>query len=262
MDAKFLLRLDDACPTMDMAKWSRLEKMFDALNIKPIVAVVPDNKDLKLNVGDFDGLFWDKVRRWQNKGWTVAMHGYQHLMHFTDSKLILPYYKRSEFAGLIYEEQAKKIKEAWEIFLSQGISPIVWIAPAHCFDLITLKAIKNETSIEIISDGIAFQPYYENDFYWLPQQLWDLKEKKTGIWTVCLHPNMMSNSDIDFFENKIKSQFLSKIIEMKDVNFTKRKKNFKDKIFSIYFWKRRVFFVYLNVIKSLLTKVNVILLFK
>ena len=50
------------------------------------------------------------------QGVTVAMHGYQHCMHPTKSKLVLPFYERSEFAGLSYESQAEKIRKSWHLF--------------------------------------------------------------------------------------------------------------------------------------------------
>ena len=46
--AKYLIRLDDANQFFDEEKWLRLENIFDDLDIKPIVAVIPKNKDAKL----------------------------------------------------------------------------------------------------------------------------------------------------------------------------------------------------------------------
>jgi len=42
---KYLIRLDDSCETQDQAKWNKIEKLLDNLNIRPIVGVVPDNYD-------------------------------------------------------------------------------------------------------------------------------------------------------------------------------------------------------------------------
>ena len=46
---KFILRLDDAAPTMNKEKWDKIEKILDKYNIKPIVGIIPDNKDLEFN---------------------------------------------------------------------------------------------------------------------------------------------------------------------------------------------------------------------
>ena len=89
--ARYLLRLDDACPTMDAARWQTIEDLFDLHAIKPLVAVVPDNRDPNLEKDTPDPAFWDKVRRWQHKGWTIALHGYQHVLRPTTAKMMLPF---------------------------------------------------------------------------------------------------------------------------------------------------------------------------
>ena len=41
---KYLIRLDDASAYSDQSKWKHLE-ILDSNNIKPIVAVIPNNQD-------------------------------------------------------------------------------------------------------------------------------------------------------------------------------------------------------------------------
>jgi hypothetical protein len=48
MSAKYILRLDDACHTMDVAKWDRIENLCDKFLIRPIIIVIPNNQDKKL----------------------------------------------------------------------------------------------------------------------------------------------------------------------------------------------------------------------
>ena len=238
MTARYLLRMDDACHAMDRHRWQVLENMLDSFGIKPLVAVVPDNDDPELKRAVPDPMFWDKVRSWQAKGWTIAMHGYRHVMHHTKSKLILPYYERSEFAGLTFEQQAEKIRRAWQIFVSQRVEPTVWIAPAHCFDWITLQAVEAETPIRIISDGIARDQYYEKGFNWIPQQLWTLVEKKDGLWTVCLHPNTMTEQQVASLRDSIKGQFEGRIIALGDIALRHRQKSLLDRVDDVCFWQR------------------------
>jgi predicted deacetylase len=45
-------------------------------NIKPIVSVIPDCKDPKLNEEKPSQDFWEWVKDVQNKGWHIAVHGY------------------------------------------------------------------------------------------------------------------------------------------------------------------------------------------
>ena len=124
------------------------------------------------------------------------MHGYTHLMHATQEPPLLPFYRRSEFAGLTLEEQGAKIRASWLRFVANGVEPEVWVAPAHSFDLLTLQALRRETPIRMISDGVAWDTYHEHDFNWIPQQLWSLAERPSGLWTVCLHPNTMDHAAV------------------------------------------------------------------
>jgi Uncharacterized protein conserved in bacteria (DUF2334) len=238
MGASYLIRLDDACAEMDCERWRRVEEILDEFKIKPIVAVVPDNQDNELKRQPADPEFWDKVRRWQSKGWSIAMHGHTHVMHVTDQELLVPYYRRSEFAGLSLDQQKTKIKSAWRIFLSQGIEPQIWVAPAHSFDRLTLLALREETSIKVVSDGIAWNTFYEFGFHWIPQQLWKLVSRRSGLWTVCLHPNQMDGRATEALRRHIGSEFQRKIISLNDVELTSRGKSLLGRIYDLVFWFR------------------------
>lgn len=247
--AKYIIRMDDACSTMRLDRWDFLENLFDKLNIKPIVAVVPDNIDKALICEDENPSFWSKVASWQDKGWTIGLHGYQHDMHPTNTKQILPIYNRSEFSGLSFEEQSRKIRKGYDILKKHGITPTVWIAPAHCFNKITLKAIFKETPIRIVSDGIAFDQYFEHKFFWIPQQLWHLTYKKRGLWTICMHPNGMSDKDLESFKEKLLS-YKDNIISLDSISFRKKRKSLSSMVYSFYFWKKYNFFRTINDLKS------------
>ena len=108
--AKYLVRLDDACPTYNKENWDRLEKLLDEYNIKPIVAVIPENRDEKLKYDNPDKGFWDKVYAWQEKHWTIGLHGFEH-RYTTKSGGLVPLNKKSEFAGVSLAKQEVKIKK-------------------------------------------------------------------------------------------------------------------------------------------------------
>ena len=57
----YLVRFDDVCPTMDWETWNKIEKVLVAEGIKPIMAVVPDNKDEKLKFAEENKNFWSKL---------------------------------------------------------------------------------------------------------------------------------------------------------------------------------------------------------
>jgi predicted deacetylase len=220
--------------------WTRLEALFDSLGIKPLVAVVPDNQDPVLQIDAPDPGFWERVRVWQAKGWTIALHGYQHVFHAVDRRqLLLPFYDRSEFASLPLAAQAEKLRAAWALCQSHGVTPTVWIAPAHCFDRVTLTALREVTPIRIISDGIARDAYDEAGFFWLPQQLWSLAPRRSGLWTVCLHPNSLREADFDRLAEQLASPgYRERIIAVDQVERTSRRRSLADRVYAGYFWNR------------------------
>lgn len=230
--------MDDACPTMHSKRWARIESILDAYGIRPVVAVVPDNKDTELNIEDPDPVFWEKVRNWQTKGWTIAMHGETHLMRPTDADQILPFYKRSEFSGLSLAQQSEKLLRAQAIFNSERIKVETWIAPAHCFDWVTLTALKECTTVKTISDSIATRVYFKKGFYWVPQQLWGFRSLPFGLWTVCLHPNRMDDAVIEKFERDIQI-YSGDILNFSDVELVRRHRGLIDRATNAFYWIRR-----------------------
>src|SRR2546422_4041289 len=63
MTAKYLLRFDDLCPTMNWDVWSEVDGILRDADVKPILAVVPDNRDEKLQCGEPNSHFWEHVRQ-------------------------------------------------------------------------------------------------------------------------------------------------------------------------------------------------------
>lgn len=238
MSARYLLRLDDACPTMKRDGWQRLEDLFDELRIKPIVAVVPDNQDPALHYDDADPGFWDRVRRWRNKGWTIAQHGYRHILKPTRASQYLPINPGSEFAGLPLAEQEEKIAKGWALFASEGVEPTVWVAPAHSFDRTTLRAIERSTPIRIVSDGLARNPFAADGFRWIPQTLWSLTPKDDGVWTVCLHPSTMGDDEFARLAGALRGPYRGKLTSVDELDLSDRPKTAGDWLETADFWRR------------------------
>jgi hypothetical protein len=235
MSAKYILRLDDACPTMDVAKWDRIEKICDKFLIRPIIAVVPNNKDKKLIKNTIDINFWNKVRIWQNKGWHIALHGHDHI-YISNSSGLVPFNNKSEFAGVNLKIQLEKIQKGISIFEKEGVKIKIWVAPSHTFDQNTLKALKLGSDIDIISDGISLSPFKRFGFKWLPQTIWHFRKMPFGLWTACSHPNEMTENDIDDLERFIQNN--SKYFV--DINKLKYKKwTIFNSLFSSFYWITR-----------------------
>ena len=95
-----ILRFDDLCPTVNWKIWDQIEVFLIQLNLKPILSVIPDNRDKALIHGCADEDFWSRVQSWQARGWTIGLHGYQHC-YLTKSPGMFGRVGRSEFAGLL-----------------------------------------------------------------------------------------------------------------------------------------------------------------
>jgi hypothetical protein len=197
--ASYIVRLDDACPTMVPEPWAALETGLDALGICPLVAVIPECRDPKMMCAPADPGFWARVRRWQEKGWGIALHGLHHLYHPDPpgQRSLVPFKREGEFVGVDVQKQREMMRQAWSIFDVQGIAPDFFIAPSHSFDLATLEALRAETPIRRVSDGLSYKPFNWQGFAWYPQQLWHFRDMPFGLWTVNFHPNAMTSEDVD-----------------------------------------------------------------
>ena len=238
--ARYLVRLDDACDTQNNQNWDAVESLLDRLGIQPIVAVIPCNEDPSLRRGAKDENFWMRVKEWEKKGWTIALHGYRHLYHeVCRNDLVLPFHGRSEFAGLDLSIQKEMLTKAFAEFSSQDLYPSVWVAPGHAFDNNTLKALEHATPIRIVSDGIACHPFVEDGLTFVPQQLWWPKYRPFGIWTICLHPDTMTNEDIENLEATLhQERFRQKMISLPDALKHVRRKGLGTAIYARLFWLR------------------------
>lgn len=234
----YVIRLDDASDYNNLSNWNRMEKILNSYSIKPIVGVIPNNQDPSMvKAYKKNNDFWKKVKQWQNSGWIIAMHGYNHV-YITADGGINPIQKRSEFAGVSLKKQEDKIKNGIEIFKSNGIIPDAFFAPSHTFDENTLLALKKNSDIRIISDTIANDIYFENDFYFLPQQSGRVRKLPFKFVTFCYHPNTMRDNDFDELENFIKEN-RNKFNSLDIKNLTKRNKNILDKFLSLLYFARR-----------------------
>lgn len=200
---KYLIRLDDACPYMDRAKWQRMEDILDKYGVKPLVGIIPANADPKIMIDPEDVYFWVKAHLWEKKGWGVALHGYDHVC-ISDGgmKGLNPFWRRSEFAGLTLVQQREKIRKGYAVLKEHGFVLKYFFAPSHTFDENTLEALRLETDIRIISDTIGCYPYRVDDFVFIPQISGHCSEMPlSGIYTFCFHPNTMKEGAFAVLES-------------------------------------------------------------
>lgn len=217
----YLIRLDDACETMNSRNWNKMEKLLDKYKIKPIVGIIPNNQCKHLILQEKDKKFWEKSIEWQNKGWTIALHGYDHV-YLTNEGGINPIHERSEFAGLSLKLQKEKLKKGIKIFQEKGLIPKLFFAPSHTFDLNTIKALLEETEIRVISDTFTLKPYKFNNINFVPQQFGRARNFSIGLITFCYHPNIMIEEEFEELEKFLEKNFKKFIsydqINLRDLN--------------------------------------------
>lgn len=222
---------------MNWPVWQQIEAFMIQKGVKPILSVVPDNRDPELCVDAPASDFWDRVRGWQERGWTIALHGHQHT-YITRQKGMMGCSPRSEFAGLPREQQGEKLNKAVSIFRSNGIEPKVWVAPSHSFDATTL-ALLRELGLKVISDGQSRKPYLYQGFLWISVQLNNFKFCNSGIWTVNYHHNGWNHDQLQNFFDAV-HQFGNCMTDLNCVmqRYGGRKKTMGDKIEEIWgLWK-------------------------
>lgn len=193
--------MDDITPDMDWDKFSRFKAILDRHSVKPLIGVVPDNKDKKLQIDKPAPDFWQYIQKLQKDGWVVAMHGYNH-RYTTKEAGIFPIGGKSEFAGLSLYVQDEMIREGRRILKSNGILTDVFMAPSHSFDRNTIKALK-KNGFKTITDGFGNRPYIRQGLTFIPlafKKSMAIKSKKGGITTFVYHTNTMNDKDFASFE--------------------------------------------------------------
>ena len=212
---KVLIRIDDVAENMNWKHMDKCEKLFDSYNIRPLLGVIPLNQDIDLYRFPKNESFWDRVRAWQKKGWEITMHGCNHLYtQNSDKKDVFNYGGKSEFYGLDYSNQLKKIKLGLDIFTKNDIKIRSFFAPNHIYDLNTLKALK-EVKIKIVIDGYGLFPFYKDEIFFIPQLFYKEIFLPFGIQSTQIHLNNWDDRYFERFENFIKKN----IENITDLNY-------------------------------------------
>ena len=209
---KIAVRMDDITPDMDWEKFLAFKEILDKQGIKPLIGVVPDNWDENLHRAKAAGDFWEYVRDLQENGWSVALHGWQHI-YTTKKGGLFPLNRFSEFAGLSFEKQKAMLEKGTEVLKQNGISTDMFMAPAHSYDRNTLKALK-ELGYRKVTDGFGKRPYTWQGmtFYPISFMMSRSLKKKRGYTTLVVHVNEISDEGMERYRKLFaehKDKFIS-----------------------------------------------------
>ena len=200
-----LIRIDDVCENMNWNLMSKLESLFDDYSIKPVLGVIPNNRDEDFLSFPRKDNFWDQVRKWQDKGWEIVQHGDTHIYDRLCSKKsdYFEYGGGSEFFGHPLNVQEKRIKNGLEKFKREKINIRSFFAPNQTYDENTFIALKNCGINEVI-DGYGLMPYTEKNVKFIPQLFEKVVLLPFGIQSTKLHLHVWDENDYKKFENFIK----------------------------------------------------------
>jgi len=207
---KFLLRFDDITPNMAWSKFKKFEELSNEIGVPFLIGVVPNCLDSKLNVEPEIENFWGKIKLLKEKGWSIAQHGYTH-QYVTEDAGILNIKNNSEFAGLDFMTQREKLYAGKEIMLTHKVWEPIFMAPSHSFDKNTLNALES-LEFKYLTDGYGLYPLKFGKLIAVPQLFSSPLNFGFGIYTICLHVNNLSETQIEEivnFTKKNRDKFIS-----------------------------------------------------
>lgn len=208
---KIAVRLDDITPDMDWQRFFRFKALLDQYQVKPLIGVVPDNRDENLRGSsesrkDAPADFYAYIRGLQEEGWSVALHGMNHV-YSTKKGGLFPLNDFSEYAGKPYEEQKEMIARGKQILEEHDVHTDLFMAPAHSYDRNTLRALK-ENGFQALTDGFGEQPYLWQGltFYPISFRLSDTLKKKKGYSTMVVHTGTIQENELAGYEKRFQAE--------------------------------------------------------
>ena len=146
-----LIRLDDIAENMNWDLMKKLELLFEKHAIKPVLGVIPKNKDTDLLAYPKKDDFWQKIREWSSRGWEISMHGCTHVYETNSGKKdYFGYGGNSEFCEKSLENQIIKTLE------DNNLTPKAIIAVnlfGQLCDYDSIKKIAKKYNLFLIEDA-------------------------------------------------------------------------------------------------------------
>jgi predicted deacetylase len=217
---KYIIRLDDICPTMDWDKFWKIKEILMDGKIKPLLCIIPDNKDIKLQVSSRTpfSIYRKEIDSLIHLGWEISQHGTTHTL--TQKGGVLKISDKGELPGISSHLQRDIIEDGKKIFEDYGWQTDYFSPPAHAYDENTIKALI-KLDFKVLLDGIGIFPWQDGLLY-LPLIWWQPKElplpfsKMNGVTQICLHPNTITEKQLDDLKTFVKKHN-NKITSVKEV---------------------------------------------
>jgi len=217
---KYLFRLDDINPEMNQENFDYCISLCAKYKHKPILGVIPDNKDNNLKNGTIDPFFWEKISNLIHRNRIIiSQHGLNH-QYSSSSKALLRKYiisSDTEFAGFDYSIQYNKIKNGKLILKKHNLETDIFMPPNHSFDRITLRVLF-DLNFKYITDGIGLYPYRKNGITFIPQLSGKPRKIPFGMTTICLHTNTMTRKDFVLLEDFLRNTMTFDFYEINNFN--------------------------------------------
>ena len=189
------MRFDDINPRMDWNRFHILKKILEKYKIKSILGIIPNCKDLNVQVSKPNKNYFKYLRECSLYGDSIAQHGYEHVY---DSKIKGEFgsSNNSEFAGNSLNDQFQKLSIGKSVLKKESLWEPIFMAPSHSFDSNTLKALK-KLRFKIILDGFSLFPFKKNQLIFIPQ----ISSKPLplfipGLSQLCIHINTISDNEL------------------------------------------------------------------
>lgn len=198
----YLIRFDDINPRMNWEKFNKLKKIINKYKINSILGVIPECEDKTISIYPANKNYLNQLKEMKSNGDLIAQHGYKHITDSQD-KGLFGNFKRSEFAGLDYKTQYERIEKGKNILLNNKIWEPIFMAPAHSFDITTLKALR-KLDFKFITDGFSRFPYQKNGIKFIPQlSSMPLPTYLPLISQLCIHVNTLNDKKLNYLINFI-----------------------------------------------------------
>lgn len=101
-----------------------------------------------------------------------------------------------------------------------------------------LEQVISNLNIKVISDTVANDIYYDEPFYFVPQQSGKARKMPFRLTTFCYHPNIMQDNDFEELEQFIKENE-SCFVQFSLGMMRKRRISCIDKIYRFLYFARR-----------------------